>query len=55
MEKNLNKPLVRFNTRIREDQQSYIKSEVKKSKGALTEGQLTRTLLDEAITNRKSK
>jgi len=43
----------RFNTRIRGDQRTFIKNEVKKSKGKLTEGEVTRDLLDEAITNRK--
>ncbi len=43
------------NTRIAVDQDAFIKSEVKKSKGVLTEGEVHRALLDEAITNRKNK
>lgn len=48
----------RFNTRIREDQQEFLKGEVKKSKGVLSEGSLTRELLDlgiEAYKNKKKK
>ncbi len=43
------------NTRIAVDQDAFIKSEVKKSKGVLTEGEVHRALLDEAIIIRKSK
>jgi len=45
----------RFNTRITEEQRKFIKQEVKKSKGETTEGEVTRALLDEAISNRKNK
>jgi hypothetical protein len=58
MDKNKIKPMPRFNTRIREDQQEFIKNEVKKSKGGYKEGSLTRELLDlgiEAYKNNKKK
>lgn len=45
----------RFNTRIRADQRTYIKTEVKRSKGETTEGELTRELLDLGITSHKAK
>lgn len=45
--------LVRVNTRIFAHQDEYIKSEAKRSKGELSEGDVTRALLDEAISNRK--
>jgi len=44
----------RVNTRIFAHQDEFIKNEVKKSKGALTEGEVTRQLLDEAIISRKN-
>ncbi len=43
----------RVNTRITPDQHAFIKNEVKKSKVFLTEGDVFRALLEEAITNRK--
>ena len=46
--------LVRVNTRIFERQDAFIKSEAKRSKGDLTEGDVTRQLLDEGISNHKS-
>jgi len=58
MDRKPQKPMPRFNTRIREDQQEFLKSEVKKSKGVLSEGSLTRELLDlgiEAYKNKKKK
>lgn len=58
MDKNKQKPMPRFNTRIREDQQEFLKDEVKKSKGALSEGSLTREILDlgiEVYKNNKKK
>lgn len=51
--KKTNKGLIRVNTRISEEQATYIKEQVKKSNGTLTEGEVTRQLLDEAINNRK--
>lgn len=48
-----NETLVRVNTRIFPHQDEYIKKEAERSKGELTEGDVTRQLLDEAITNRK--
>lgn len=50
--------LVRVNTRIKESQDTYIKREVtrsKKLKVKLSEGEVTRELLDEAIAARKAK
>ncbi len=47
--------LKRVNTRIHESQDAFIKSEVKRSKGELTEGDVHRALLDEAITMRENK
>lgn len=47
--------LYRLNTRIEHDQADYIKAEVKKSKGELTDGDVVRALLAEAISNRKKK
>lgn len=58
MNRPLQKPMHRFNTRIREDQQAFLKDEVKKSKGALSEGSLTREILDlgiEVYKNNKKK
>jgi len=58
MDRKPQKPMPRFNTRIREDQQEFLKSEVKKSKGVLSEGSLTRELLDlgiEVYKNKKKK
>lgn len=49
------KAMHRVNTRLRDDQVSFVKSEVKKSKGTLTDGDVYRLLIDEAITNRKKK
>lgn len=43
------------NTRIFEHQSRYIKAEAKRSKGKLTESDVFRILLDEAITSRKTK
>lgn len=40
----------RFNTRIREDQQKFIKSKGKKEKR--TEGDILREIIDEYINNR---
>lgn len=45
----------RFNTRIFDYQRDFIKSEVKKSKGKVSEGDVLRTALDEYITKRKKK
>lgn len=42
----------RVNTRIFARQDNYIKAEAKKSKGKLSEGDVHRTLLNEAISNR---
>ncbi len=39
--------------RIRQDQLDFIKSEAKASKGELSEAEVHRQLLDEAITKRK--
>lgn len=47
--------MYRLNTRIPEEIDAYVKNEVKKSKGALTEADVYRALLEEAITNRKKK
>lgn len=47
--------LSRLNTRIFSHQSDFIKKEVKKSKGTLTDGDVIREMLDEAITNRKQK
>lgn len=41
--------LIRTNTRIRPDQDEYIKSKAKRSKGETTEGEITRELLDKGI------
>lgn len=46
--------LHRVNTRIFGHQDAYIKAEAKKSKGELSEGDVHRALLDEAITSRKA-
>lgn len=43
----------RLSSRIFEDQLEYIRNEAKKSKGVLTESDVLRELLDEAISNRK--
>lgn len=54
--KSLNlKDTHRINTRIFVYQDEFIKNEVKKSKGTMSEGDVTRQLLDEAINARKSK
>lgn len=45
----------RVNTRITPAQDSYIKSEAKKSRGTISEGEIHRALLDEAIISRKNK
>lgn len=45
--------LKRVNTRIREDQDAFIKAEVKKSGGTLTEGEVHRQLLDKGIASTK--
>ncbi len=42
-------PLKRVNTRITVDQDKFIKAKVKASKGALTEGDVHRDLLDKGI------
>ena len=47
--------LHRVNTRIFDHQDTFIKSESKKSKGEKSEGDVHRELLDEAIINRKKK
>jgi hypothetical protein len=47
--------LVRVNTRILEEHAKYIKLEVRKSNGTLTEGDVHRALLSEAIFRRKAK
>lgn len=44
----------RVNTRIWEHQDAFIKKEAEKSKGELSEGDVHRALLEEAITNRKA-
>ncbi len=49
------KAMYRLNTRIPFEIDAYVKNEVKKSKGALTEADVYRALLEEAITNRKQK
>jgi hypothetical protein len=46
--------LHRVNTRIFASQDAFIKAEAKKSKGQLSEGDVHRALLEEAITNRKN-
>lgn len=53
--KAVRKAMYRLNTRIPEEIDAYVKNEVKKSKGALTEADVYRALLEEAITNRKKK
>ena len=45
----------RLNSRIFDDQIAFIRLEVKKSKGMLSESDVLRELLDEAITNRKEQ
>lgn len=55
MNETKTKVMHRFNTRITDEQRKFIKQEVKKSKNALTEGEVTRALLDEAISNRNKK
>lgn len=45
----------RLNSRIFEDQIVFIRAEAKKSKGTLSESDVLRELIDEAITNRKKK
>lgn len=47
--------LHRVNTRIFGHQDAFIKAEAKRSKGTLSEGDVHRELLEEAITNRKNK
>ncbi len=42
-------PLKRVNTRITLEQDKYIKTRVKESKGNLTEGEVHRNLLDKGI------
>lgn len=49
------KPMPRAAARIFQHQADFIKAEAKKSKGTLTEGDVHRQLLDEAINNRKTK
>lgn len=44
----------RVNTRITEEQDNFIKEEARVSSGRLTEGDVFRALLDEAINNRNS-
>lgn len=46
---------VRLNTRVPIEQKAYIRNEAKKSKGVLTEGDVHRELLDEAINNRNAQ
>jgi len=48
-------PMHRVNTRIRNEQAQFIKSESKKSKGEFGEGDIHRQLLDLGITAYKSK
>ncbi len=54
-------PLQRINTRIFKSQHEYVKNEVIKSRKGrgptwgISEGDVYRTLLQEAITNRKKK
>jgi len=43
------KPMARVNTRIREDQQVYIKAVAKRT--GKTEGEVFRSLIDQAIKN----
>jgi hypothetical protein len=49
------KRMPRATARIFQHQVDFIKGEAKKSKGALTEGEIHRQLLDEAIAGRKKK
>lgn len=53
--KAVRKAMYRLNTRIPFEIDAYVKNEVKKSKGELTEADVYRALLEEAITNRKKK
>ena len=53
--KSKNDSMFRLSARIRQDQIEFIKSEAKKSKGALGEGDVIRLLFDEAIAARKAK
>jgi len=55
MEPNKNTKTHRFNTRIFEYQRDFIKNEVKLSKGAISEGDVLRTALDEYIKKRTKK
>lgn len=48
-------PMKRVNTRVLESHDDFVKAEVKRSKGALTEGDVYRMLLEEAITARKAQ
>ncbi len=48
-------PMARLNTRIPQSYVAYVRSEVKKSKGTSTEGDVYRELLGEAISNRIKK
>lgn len=45
----------RLNTRVFPHQDEYVKKEVKRSKGKVSEGEVYRTLIDEAIIIRKKK
>lgn len=45
---------VRLNTRVPLEQKAFIRNEAKKSKGKLTEGDVHRALLGEAISNRNA-
>lgn len=45
----------RLNTRIHLHQEEYVKNEVKRSKGALGEGELYRELIDLGIKVRRAK
>jgi hypothetical protein len=47
--------MTRVNTRISAAQAAFIKAEARKSKGALSEGDVHRALLAEAIEARKAK
>lgn len=51
--KESKKGMHRINTRVPIEIDLFVKSEVKKSNGTLTEGVVYRILLEEAINNRK--
>jgi hypothetical protein len=45
----------RLHTRVFPHQEAYVKAEVKKSRKKISEGEVYRALIDEAINNRKKK